>query len=284
MRPRHIILAGLVMAAALLGWLALGPAPTGGDRLLPEHASLPQSMGIQVPDQPAVRIEQREDAWWLTEPAEVPGRHERIVGIARITRAASRARYAADEVDAAAAGLDEPRLTLDVDGQTLAFGGTEPLSRQRYVQIGDTVHLTDDDVLPFATQPWTELVARQVLGPAQRITAIELPGLDGRAPVTMRRTGDEWRTDQGRVIAAEAIAEWLEAWQTLPAEEVVEGDAEPATGMIIITLEDQEVPLRLELVSGEGAGDFRLRRADAGLIYRFSAAAGQRLAKPPVAR
>ena len=56
----------------------------------------------------------------------------------------SHRRFTAAEAELAELGLDPAPVRLELDGELLEIGGTEPIRRLRYVRIGEWIHLTDD--------------------------------------------------------------------------------------------------------------------------------------------
>ena len=156
----------LLILMALIGIVAL--ATIGRQYLQPHHTSalLPDlapgaidRIEIQHGGAEPIRIRVQDGQWMLTQPARSELRPERVSELADIAGAESLADYAASEADLAALGLAPPTLLLSLNGQTIVFGNRAPVGGNRYVQLGNRIHLIRDRHHHSANQPLAELVS-----------------------------------------------------------------------------------------------------------------------------
>ena len=138
-------LLGLVTALLLIAVFEPGrespPTPVPLLELAPEQV---QNIGIERPGQEAVVLRKQAGAWFLIKPLEAPGNTALIDAVLKITTAVCPLRYPSTALELAKLQLDPPLLTLILNDQELAFGGTESLDNRRYLRIKDTVYLCTD--------------------------------------------------------------------------------------------------------------------------------------------
>ena len=130
--------------------------------------------------EPVIRLQRGDDGWQMLAPFAVAADPDAIDKLLPVVDAQVSRTLPAAGLDLGELGLEPAPLRLLLDGLELGFGGTEPVAAQRYVQVGDMVHLTDDRFLPRLMTPAIELVSRHLLPPA---FSPGLGDLDG-APVT----------------------------------------------------------------------------------------------------
>ncbi len=130
--------------------------------------------------EPGVRLQLEDDRWQMLSPFAVAADHAATAKLLPVAEARVSRTLPVAGLDLGALGLDPPPVRILLDGLELRFGGTEPMAAQRYVQVGDMVHLIDDRILPRLMTPTIELVSRQLLPPD---FSPGLGDLDGR-PLT----------------------------------------------------------------------------------------------------
>lgn len=132
------------LALLLIGLLAA--------RQLQEPAAPPLSSAdpdqvqeIRVFEKGKLRLAFLRDAqgWLLTHPNIVQARASRVANLLALLKAPSRDRWPASAALRQQAGLDAPAREVDFGKIRIAFGGTSIPDGQRYVLIGDQIHLID---------------------------------------------------------------------------------------------------------------------------------------------
>ncbi len=131
----------LLLLVALLGgaawWLQSSDMPPPLTRLSP--ARIQQIRLIRAGQ--TIELQRHNGVWWLGEARADRQRVAQLLGIATTP---SLAHFPLPQGRLAAFGLQPPETILWLDQTELRFGTTEPLSGQRYLQIGDQVHLIGD--------------------------------------------------------------------------------------------------------------------------------------------
>jgi len=245
---RWLINLGLALIAGLLTLLAVQDVQNQarGGRLTDLKPELAQRIELQRSAGPLIRLEQRDQGWWMLAPIEAPADAEMVERLLSIAQARVSRVLPADATAAGRLGLDPPRVRLSLDGLTLNIGELDPIGNRRYVMIGDLVQLIDDDQLPWLLAPPEQFLSRRLL-PANFI-----PGLG---------------SIDGRPLSADALAGLVD---------VVAERVEPING---------ELSGRILLIQS-AAGDERLRFliAEGGTRWtRFDQRLSYWLAQPPLA-
>jgi hypothetical protein len=222
-------------------------------------------------------LERRDGGWWLAAPFAAPADPTAVEDLLRaLGETRSRARYAAAELDAKAAGLDRPSsaFAFTVAGVETRFdiGGTESLNYRRYLRSADQVHLVDDLISYRLLQEGATLASKRLLPAGARIARLELPG---RA--LARGADGRWTlAPEDAEVSADALVALVEGWEHAAATVV---RAEPARAGVVqavvrATLEGAVAPIELELLTA--AEGLRFARRDLGIVYELpeSARAG----------
>ncbi|MCU0766092.1 MAG: DUF4340 domain-containing protein [Gammaproteobacteria bacterium] len=141
----NVAMAAAVLLLALIARLEPGrePAPT-----LAALTDVPaQSVrGVRLFDGNGLvlALERVGAHWELTAPAPGPADGARVERLLGLLGTPSLRNIGRVEGRLAEFGLDPPELIAEFDGIPVAFGGLDPVSRQRYVSYGGEVHLIGD--------------------------------------------------------------------------------------------------------------------------------------------
>lgn len=170
--------------------------------------------------EPAIRLQRDDTGWALSTPFAVGADPEAVTKLLPVAGARVSRILPAAGLDLAGLGLTPAPLRLLLDGLELRFGGTEPLAAQRYVQVGDMVHLVDDRFLPRLMTPATALVSRRLL---PRDFSPGLGELDG-SPVSAGDLAPLAEAVAVRVVAADPMPENLPGGRLLGVGSADGGD------------------------------------------------------------
>ncbi len=191
---------------------------------------------IERSDEPAIRLVQQPGGWRMEAPYRVvadAGRIGQLVGIA----ATPVHRSLPVGTDMGQLGLAADGLTLTMNGLVLRFGDVDPLAHQRYVAIGEQVHLIGDGFYHHLMAPAVDYVDRALLPPDFRPATGTLDG--------------EPLTPEDLALLPDLAAESLEPLGSMLTGRILE-----------LTAEDAGPSLRF-LVTGDGLAwsrlDLRLR-------------------------
>lgn len=106
---------------------------------------------VERPGQERLAFERREGQWWMIAPEQGSANPVLIRPIPRLAEARCAPSYAVAGVDLPRLRLDPPRLRLWLNGREIHFGDTAPTDGQRYLRVGETVHLCPDRWYPLLT-------------------------------------------------------------------------------------------------------------------------------------
>lgn len=132
---------------------------------------------VEREGEPRIHLEQGPDGWRLLEPLRVDADPARVERLAAILSAPVQRSFPEQSASLAELGLAPSRLRLRLDGLTLAFGGLDPLTQQRYVAADGLVHLIEDRFYHLLIAPPVDFVARTLLPAGQPPAFATLSGV-----------------------------------------------------------------------------------------------------------
>lgn len=235
----NLALFGVALALALVAHLEQARTDLA-ERLTAQAAADITQLALLRPGQPTVRLERQGDDWHMTEPFATTADATLIDRLLPISGTAVRRTLPTAALDLAEVGLEPALIRLRLNDLELRFGRTEPIANQRYVQIGDMVHLIDDRHLPQLLAAATDYASKRLLPPGFS------PGLA--------------RID-GRPLSAGAVAGLVDA----EADRV-----EPLNGQLsgrVLTVESADAGQGLRFLIDDGGT--RWSRLDQRLSYVF---------------
>lgn len=86
----------------------------------------------------------QNDNWQVTEPIHISTNQYNVNQLLELSQLQSRAHYPADPAKLAEFGLTAPIAILRLNDVEIRFGITDPIHQSRYLAIGNTIHLIDD--------------------------------------------------------------------------------------------------------------------------------------------
>lgn len=202
--------------------------------LAPAHITLVERMR---PDGPPLKLVREQGRWFVETPYRVAARNKRVKQLVRIASTPV-VRTLPEVPDPAELGFKAKGLQLALDGLTMRFGGTDPLTHARYVAIGERVYLIEDGFYHHLVAPPEAWVDHQVLPP-------------GFVPVSGSIDGEPLPAETLAALP-ELVAEAIE-----PLEDVLDGR------LLSLVPKDEARTIRF-IVSGDG---LRWTRLDQRLVY-----------------
>lgn len=273
MHRARLNLALLVVAAGLgVGIFLAQKKEEKGPPLTALTSDLVTRIELAHPGMPAVQMDKGADGKWrFTAPIRAEVDEFEINALLGL--ASTEAKQGVSGGKLAELGLEPPGYTLKLNDTTIGFGGTEPLSFQRYVKVGDTVSLIEDPPGAALDKDYADLVAKDLVPTGSAIESIEVPKL------TVRKTDKGWvATPGGANASTDALQKFVDGWTHARAmwnESAVgkdlKGDA------VKLTLAGGEVR-RFVVVPGD---QLKLNRPDIGVTYVLSKALSDELLKLP---
>ena len=235
MKRSHLNLALLVVAGGLGASLWFGQKKeVKGPPLTPLQQDAITRIAVEHPGKPAIRLEKKGQAWFLTEPVQSATDKYEIGGILSLADLEVKSRLDAD-VDRKALELDPPRYSVTLDDTRIDLGGAEPIKYRRYVSSGGVIGLVDDPPSAALDPDYSDLVSKALIPEGANLKRIELPG-----GLTLEKDKDgAWTSAQQGDAAPAQVAQLAESWRNANA---MWNAAEPAEGSkgdaVKLTLDD----------------------------------------------
>ncbi len=268
MRPKLLLnLVLLVVLATLIGVAFFEPGKEEAKPVYLTDVDVDSLDRFELKNQENMSFEKKDGHWWLTAPFQAPANDIRIRQLLKIAHAESRARYPLKQEDLSKFELDKPKAVLTLGQTKLVFGGSEPIDMLRYVQIGNTLHLVNDDFFHHLIARATDFVDKKLLPEDARLKEIFLPGLSARL-------GDNGQWSLEPPGDASSMAELANAWQSARAIEVKRNEQQPQGDVVRIGLNNGQ---SVEFVILQREPDLLLLRPDWKLEYMVAAESGRRL-------
>ncbi|WP_456380843.1 hypothetical protein [Thiolapillus sp.] len=99
---------------------------------------------IKHKDTVIAQLQRQENGWTNLTTGKPAANREWIDKLLHIPRLPSLHHFPVAGLDLEAFGLQPPRHQLQLDGQTIRFGGIDPATGLRYVQVDQQIHLVSD--------------------------------------------------------------------------------------------------------------------------------------------
>lgn len=256
----------LLVAAAGLGagvYFASRPEDKGAP-LTPLTADLVTRITLAHPGRPPLQMEKgAAGAWRMTAP--VAAEIDPFEINALLALAGAETRQAVSGGKLAELGLEPAAYTVTLNDTAIAFGGTEPLSYNRYVKVGDSVSLIDDPPSAALDAEYGDLVAKDLIPSGSELVAIEVPKLK------LVKGEKGWTaTPADPKAGADEIQKFVDGWskaRSMWNESAAGAQLKGAT--VALTLAGGEVR---RYVVAATEPQLKLHRADIGVTYVLSKA------------
>ncbi|MES9935279.1 MAG: DUF4340 domain-containing protein [Sedimenticola sp.] len=266
MSRRTLINLGLMVVVLILGALTwYSSEENSEEQFQPLTALNPSEINritISNNNGPEFTLERDDTGWSMTDPYRMPANGPRINILLDIVSTPSFEQHPVPAERLGEFGLDKPRAEMLLNDHKLVFGGTHPYNYRRYVQIGDTLHLTNDHFPHHFLALAEEFISHSLLGEGQQVAAIETSSwklLRSDQGWQLQPPVDGLLTDQ----LVSKVNDWENTWVT----KVEKAPTLAATDSVTISFRDASEPLVLEVVKTETA--LLLVRRESGLAYRL---------------
>jgi hypothetical protein len=264
----------LALLAIILGLAALAYFEPGKDVVnrgtlaAVDEASLSK---ITLENRETMVFEKKDGHWRLTAPFQAPVNEIRVGQLIAIAKAEPEADYPLQADNLAKFELDKPKARLTLGTTTLVFGGSDPINMRRYVQVGGTLHLVNDDFFHHLQAAATDYVDKKLLPEGARVTGIAIPGLKA----TQGQDGKWTREPAG---AKPDLSELASLWATARAIDVKRPEGAIKGDPVRITLAEGN-PVDFLVVQREP--DLILARPDLGLQFELTGETARQLLNLP---
>ncbi|QSA96462.1 DUF4340 domain-containing protein [Methylococcus sp. EFPC2] len=256
----NLIMLAMIAGLVALAWLEPGKEESKTHTLGEMDENAADRIVLKAKD--TLVFEKREGRWWLSAPFAAPANEIRVRQLLDIAKSESEAQYPLNPDDLAKYELDKPKAELTVGSLHLIFGGYEPIDMRRYVAVGNTLSLVNDDFSHHLSAPATDFVEKKLLpDEAAQPNELFLPGLKAS-----KGQDGKWSFEPPS-DAAEGITDLLSAWSQARAIDVKRLD-KPAQGDIIRIGFADHAPIEFVILQREP--DLILARSDWGLQYQVA--------------
>lgn len=148
-------LAAVLMLLAVAWWQLRSDRLSAPGTLLPLDPDAITRVDLHIGNA-AEHYVKRDNHWWRTDQSTL-GRADdlRLGELVRIAAAPVQDWQPVDSYDVSKIGLSPPQAKLDLDGQTLLFGGMTAIGQRGYVQVGQRVGTVSLRYMPRSAQSET---------------------------------------------------------------------------------------------------------------------------------
>ncbi len=201
------------------------------------HIEIRHRSRITILDKPGTH-------WRMTQPVEIDANDFRINTLLDMLASDSLASYDASTLSLEKFALAPAATSITFNATMIAFGNTNPVNHNRYVMIGDRVHLVADMYYPLLSSQLGTLVSQSLLPRDAVITHLVLP------EQTLTFSDNAWRSsDPG--ISSDAIVKNLDHWRNSQAFGVHTYNPRASLGRIEVGIDGQDEPLVFEITDVE---------------------------------
>lgn len=152
-RQQLWLLLAVIVLLAVAGWQVRSDQLSAPGTLLSLKPEAITRVDLQVGHAPAEHYVKKDTHWWRVDPATSTRADDLRLGeLVRIAAAPVQSWESLDNYDPAKIGLSPPQARLDLDGQTLLFGGMTAVGQRAYVQVGQRVGTVSLRYMPRSAQ------------------------------------------------------------------------------------------------------------------------------------
>lgn len=273
MKSRLLVNLGLLALIAILATVAIVKPGKKEVELSPLLAVDPQGLTrVTLQNKETLVFEKQDGQWRLTGPFAAPVNQVRVGQLLDVAKAPSEANYPLKPDEAGQFGLDAPQAVLTLGDKTLQFGGTDPIKMRRYVRLGDTLHLVEDNFFHHLTAAATDYVDKRLIPEGAKIQEIQLPGMKA-----LRNAEGRWTVEPASESSTD-LAELASVWATSRAIDVKRMDPKVVGETIHIGLVEGAP---IEFVIVKKSPELVLGRRDLGLQYEVTSETSRELLNQP---
>lgn len=219
-----------------------------------------------------IRFSKVDNKWQMQSPYQLPANEFRINTMLKLLQAHSYTEFNRADVDLKRFLLEVPELAIQFNDTRIEFGDTSPLAEQRYVLVGDKVHLINDSLYEQLQAPATFFLNTRLLPEGAKIASINFPDYS----ISME-TGT-WTVSPETGVSADKLVALVNAWQTLDAISISAFEATDKTKSIRI---DAGAAGVFDFIIVSPLPKLVLARPDIGIQYHISGYDTQRLFLQP---
>jgi hypothetical protein len=223
---------------------------------------------------PAYALEKRGETWFLIAPIEARADQTRVRSMLDLLSATSKEKLAATDLNRF--DLDPPALKVSMDGQTFAFGGTNPLSQDQYLATGDSVYLVSTYYASLVPNGSNRVLTHSLFNESEKAVGFKFKGFsveqqDGKWTLAPRPASDKEQVSQ------DDLNRWADDWHYASSLVTLPWTGKPTPDVVQVKLADGK-NIAFFVVRREP--ELILARPDEKLQFQFSGEMTRRLLNP----
>lgn len=219
-------------------------------------------------------LEKSLAGWRMSAPFAARADELQVLRLLGVLEAKARTRFPA--TDLARFELAPPAVRLTINGENFGLGGVNPVTREQYVLVRDTVYSVEVRFLQGIPSGPSAIVHKRLFDSEDRLVRFELPGL------RVTQEAGKWVVAPAPAdVSQDDVLRWVEQWRQTAALRVEPAGGQKPREEIRVTRADGRV-LTLGIVQREP--EMLLIRSDDGLQYALFAEVGNRLLTAPGTR
>lgn len=267
----NLIMLAAVAMMAWLAWRTPSREEAAREFLSTVKPAAVSRISLTRHNQPPVKLERKGEHWWITEPLNARADEFQVLRMLTILEAQPTARLPA--TDRARFELEQPAAVLDIDGVQYAYGAINTVTREQYVQHGDTIHAVELRHGAGLPANAVALIRRALLSETEQPVTIELPEF------TVSNNTGQWKLSPASAdIGPDELQRYVDHWRVASAASAEPYDNRPVRADIRITLSNGKTVVFGVL---QREPQLVLWRQDNGLQYAFLGVAGRALLTNP---
>jgi hypothetical protein len=259
----NLLLLAVVVLLALAVWLS--PDGTSPQEIPKLTALQPHHIdSIKISNRRGeIELQRNGDSWQMTKPYTLPANSQRIGQLLNITTANNLQNFPAPEERLAEFGLEQPQATIQLNQYSIQMGTTNPISRQRYLRIGDTIHLIKDRFPHHLMASPAEFVALEIVPPGHQLEAINAPDWS----ISKGEHGNLRLKPPQDGLSMDDLNRKISQWQHAQATSVITLQQAESIGELKLIFKGDTEPLDFKLVKNQE--ETLLWNPKLGLAYRL---------------
>jgi len=257
-----LLLIVLILITVVVIEPGTSPAPTAV-LLTDLKNSAVNKIKITRKDKDSIELEKRSNQWQMLAPYVLAANNYKLESLMKLLETETAAQYDISQLDPARYDLLNPAVSIRFnDSLQIDFGNLEPLQRQRYVRIGQQLHLIPDYYYYQLIGSTTDYLDHALITEGKKIIRIELPDL------TLALTDGKWTlSPENENYSADAYTDLLNEWQHAHAIELrpLLKNKKSTGQQVRIFLQGDDAPIKYNLYKTDD--DFVLSRGDKNIDY-----------------
>lgn len=276
---RTILNGGLLVVAIGLGvavWTSGNKdAEKSSGPLTSLATSAVDTISIEHPDAPAIKLAKKDGEWKLVAPVQADTDSFEVSALVGLADTKRQSELTDSSLDYKSLGLEPPAFRITLNEQTLDFGGDEPIRYRRYVRVnGDKVALIENPSSAALDKDYSDLLSKSIVPLGAQITKLALPGL-----TIEKNAAGEWASPEHPQAKAIDLQTVVDAWNGSKAmwngAELAQGSQGEAAA---VTLADGRT---LNFIITARTPQFVLSRPDLNVRYTIDKAEVSKMLELP---